>query len=68
MDLRTSDFCFVKSKSEIVAFPIWIGRRVVSMLIVVVFPAPLGPRKEKISPFFTSKLMLSTAFNSPYLC
>jgi len=26
--------------------------------IVVVFPAPFGPRKPTISPFFTSKEML----------
>ena len=32
-----------------------------SMLMVVVFPAPLGPRKPNISPLFTSKEMLSTA-------
>jgi hypothetical protein len=38
---------------------------VVRTLITVLFPAPFGPRKEKISPFFTVKLMLSTAFTSP---
>ncbi|MDR7665983.1 hypothetical protein RG963_09400 [Methanosarcina sp. Z-7115] len=35
------------------------------MLITVLFPAPFGPRKEKISPFLTVKLILSTAFTSP---
>src|SRR5579872_3237098 len=39
--------------------------RVVSMLIVVLFPAPFGPRKPKISPTFISKLTLSTAFIFP---
>src|SRR3990170_3041206 len=33
--------------------------------MVVVFPAPLGPRKPNISPFFTSKLMWFTAVKSP---
>ena len=31
-------------------------------------PAPFGPRNEKISPCFTLKLMLSTAFIEPYEC
>jgi hypothetical protein len=41
---------------------------------VVVFPAPLGPRKPKISPFFTVREMLSTALrdsndlDSPVTC
>src|SRR5580698_4838916 len=39
--------------------------RVVSILMVVVFPAPFGPRKAKISPLATSKDTLSTAVNSP---
>jgi len=37
----------------------------VSILIVVVLPAPFGPKKPKSSPFFTSKLMLLTANISP---
>jgi len=36
----------------------------VSILMVVVLPAPVGPKKPKSSPFFTSKLMLLTASNS----
>jgi hypothetical protein len=35
------------------------------MLRVVVLPAPLGPRKPSISPFFTVKLMSSTALAVP---
>lgn len=35
------------------------------ILITVLFPAPFGPRKEKISPRLTVKLILSTAFISP---
>ena len=39
-----------------------VGRsNVDSMFSVVVLPAPLGPRKPKISPWFTVKLMPSTA-------
>jgi hypothetical protein len=34
-------------------------------LITVLFPAPFGPRNEKISPLLTAKLILSTAFISP---
>ena len=33
---------------------------------VVVFPAPFGPRKPKISPFLASKVMPSTARISSY--
>ncbi len=36
------------------------------MRMVVVLPAPLGPRKPKISPRRTSTLRLSTASRSPY--
>ena len=38
---------------------------VVSILMVVVLPAPLGPRKAKISPGATSKETSSTATKSP---
>jgi hypothetical protein len=34
--------------------------------MVVVFPAPLGPRSEKTSPSFTAKEIPSTACNVPY--
>jgi hypothetical protein len=36
-----------------------------SMRMTVVFPAPLEPRKPKISPGATSKDTRSTATNSP---
>src|SRR5215475_515580 len=36
-----------------------------SMRMVVDLPAPLGPRNPKISPFFVSRLMRSTATKSP---
>ena len=37
------------------------GRKQVSTRMVVVFPAPLGPRKPTICPLSTLKEMLSTA-------
>src|SRR5919201_2433879 len=40
--------------------------RVQSMEIVVDLPAPLGPRKPKISPACTSRSMPVTASRSPY--
>src|SRR3954463_16439487 len=43
-----------------------VGRRsVVSIWMVVVLPAPLGPRNAKISPAFTSKVTPATAVTSP---
>src|SRR3990172_10276146 len=36
-----------------------------SIRMVVDFPEPLGPRNPKISPFFTEKVILSTAVKSP---
>src|SRR5215813_394669 len=36
------------------------------MRIVVVFPAPFGPRKPRISPGSTRKLTSSTAVTRPY--
>src|SRR3990172_6308724 len=36
-----------------------------SMRMVVDFPEPLGPRNPKISPFFTEKVILSTAVKAP---
>jgi hypothetical protein len=65
MDSLTFSGSFFKSNPAILALPFWIGRRVVSILITVLFPAPFGPRKEKICPSLTVKLILSTAFTSP---
>src|SRR3954453_22948799 len=39
--------------------------RVVSIPAVVVFPAPLGPSRPKISPSWTSRSRWSTAITSP---
>src|SRR6476646_3719350 len=49
------------SNPAMVALPEEGGRKQVRTRIVVVFPAPLGPRKPTICPFSTSKEMLSTA-------
>jgi hypothetical protein len=45
--------------------PLVGGRSVVSILIVVVFPAPLRPRNAKISPLGISKEISLTAVKSP---
>lgn len=49
------------SKPAMVAVPLEGGKKPVSMRRVVVFPAPLGPRKPTISPFDTEKEMSRTA-------
>src|SRR5438270_7784347 len=49
------------SKPATLALPSVGGRKQVSTRMVVVFPAPLGPKKPTICPFSTSKEMLSTA-------
>src|SRR4029079_13442154 len=52
--------CCARKSSPVVGFS-----NVVSILIVVLLPAPLGPRKANNSPFITSKLISFTAVNSP---
>src|SRR5271169_6637657 len=47
------------------AEPSLSGRSPVSILMTVVFPLPLGPRKPKISPFSTRKLTSLTAVKLP---
>src|SRR3954469_3834447 len=49
------------SKPATWAVPDVGGRKQVRTRMVVVFPAPLGPKKPTICPFSTSKEMLSTA-------
>src|SRR5579871_866117 len=49
------------SKPATVAVPAVGGRKQVRTRMVVVFPAPFGPRNPTIWPFSTSKEMLSTA-------
>ena len=42
------------------------GMKPVMTRIVVVFPAPFGPRKPRTSPFATPKLRSATAGVLPY--
>ena len=65
IDSRTFWGSFVTSYPATVALPFCRESRVIRTLIAVLLPAPFGPRKLKISPFFTEKLMLSTALNLP---
>ena len=63
--LRTSIGCVTGSIPSSVMLPA-VGRSsVVSIWMVVVLPAPLGPRNAKISPAWTSNDTPSTAFKSP---
>src|SRR5262249_24821776 len=50
-----------------VASPALSGSRPVNILMTVVFPLPLGPKKPKISPLATSKPTPFTAVNLPKL-
>src|SRR5271157_3791405 len=61
MRLLTSRGFSRTSKPATLALPDVGGRKHVRTRIVVVFPAPLGPRKPTIWPFSTSKEILSTA-------
>ena len=55
----------VTSNPEIRASPDVGFSKVVKIIIVVLFPAPLGPKKPKISPFSTENEMSFTAITSP---
>src|SRR5580704_2886976 len=61
MRLFTSIGCSSTSKPATVAVPSEGGRKHVRMRIVVVLPAPFGPRKPTICPFGTSNEIPSTA-------
>jgi hypothetical protein len=56
---------FITSKPAIKAFPDVGFSKVVKIIIVVLFPAPLGPKNPKISPFCTEKETSFTATRSP---
>src|SRR3984957_18617835 len=61
-----ASFCFTVGSRPSSSMRPLVGRNsVVSILMVVVFPAPFGPRKANISPCATSKLMSLTAVKSP---
>lgn len=49
-----------------VADPLVGLRSVINILIVVVLPAPFGPKNPNISPFLTEKDTLSTAIKLLY--
>src|SRR5579864_2696331 len=61
MRFLTSNGCSSTSNPATLAVPAVGGRKQVRTRIVVVLPAPFGPRKPTICPFSTSKEMLSTA-------
>ena len=62
---RTLFASLITSNSEIKACPDVGFSKVVSIIIVVLFPAPLGPKNPKISPVFTEKEISFTAVTSP---
>ena len=62
---RTAAGCLLTSYPATDALPFVMDARVSSILIVVVLPAPFGPKKPKISPSSTSKEMSSTALTFP---
>src|SRR5580692_8740623 len=65
MRSRTASESTRTSSPSTRAEPLLSGRRPVSILMTVVLPLPLGPRKPKISPFSTRKLTSFTAVNLP---
>src|SRR5580765_365892 len=67
MRSRTASEFVRTSNPSTVADPPLSGSSPVSILMTVVFPLPLGPRKPKISPFSTRKLTSLTAATSPNL-
>src|ERR1700686_2086212 len=66
MRFLTSIGCSSTSKPATVAVPDDGGRKHVNIRMVVVFPAPFGPRKPTICPFATSNEMWSTAVVRAY--
>src|SRR5215467_3580447 len=67
MRSRTRSESVLTFSPSTVASPSLSGRRPVNILMTVVFPLPLGPKKPKISPLATSKLTPFTAVNLPKL-
>ena len=65
MRFRTSWESSKMSKPSTFTVPLVAGRKPVMMRIVVVFPAPLGPRKPTISPFCAVNETRSMASRSP---
>ena len=65
MDLRTALGSSSRSDPATLTLPEVFLSRVLRILMVVLFPAPLGPRKAKNSPRPTEKSMPERAFTSP---
>ena len=65
MARRTPTASVVMEKPATRASPDVGGNSVVSILIVVVLPAPLEPSKPKTSPALTERVRASTAVNVP---
>src|ERR1039458_10192217 len=65
MARRTSTDWGFMEKPATRASPDVGGNSVVSILIVVVLPAPLEPSKPKTSPALTERVSASTAVNAP---
>ena len=62
---RIVEPCVAGSMPSTRSVPAVTGEMQPIMRIVLVLPAPLGPRKPKASPGATSKSMASTAVKSP---
>src|SRR3989442_6986106 len=62
---RTASESVRTSRPSTRADPAMSGKRPVSIVVTVVFPLPLGPKKPKISPFSTRKLTSLTAVKLP---
>src|SRR5258705_5055733 len=56
-----------RSMPQMLIAPLVGARLPVSICIVVVLPAPFGPRNPRISPRFNSMLTLLTAVRAPNL-
>src|SRR2546422_11734081 len=65
MHSRTDSESVRTSRPSTWAEPPLSGRSPVSILMTVVLPLPLGPRKPNISPFSTRKLTSFTAVKLP---
>src|SRR3989344_5945192 len=63
--LRALAWSLVTSCPFSSSWPLGGRSMVVNILIVLILPAPLGPKKAKISPGFIAKLTLSTALMLP---
>jgi hypothetical protein len=65
MERRTSTAWVVMEKPATRASPEEGRNSVVSILIVVVLPAPLEPSRLNTSPALTERVRVSTAVNAP---